>query len=106
MPNNTDDWLTALVRSYAQDLMGSTRTVQVIDHYEKQFRKAITQRIEEAVAMAEKRCTDNAVTIAEYWLENDGRPKHLIQDLWDIKDISVLDHIPTASKPAREGESK
>jgi hypothetical protein len=35
----------------------------------------------------------NALIIAECWIEEDGRPKHLIQDLWDVKDISVLDHI-------------
>lgn len=35
----------------------------------------------------------NALAIAEYWIEEDGRPKHLIQDLWNVMDISVLDHI-------------
>lgn len=35
----------------------------------------------------------NALVIADYWINEDGRSKHLLQDLQDVKDISVLDHI-------------
>lgn len=41
----------------------------------------------------EKRLTASACAIAEYWVEEDGRPKHLIQDLWDVAHIERLDHI-------------
>lgn len=51
--------------------------------------QALTKLTEEVVDEVAK----NALVIAEYWLEEDGRPKHLIQDLRDVKDISVLEHI-------------
>lgn len=35
----------------------------------------------------------NAMAIALNWIENDGRAKHLMQDMWDVRDISVLGHI-------------
>ena len=47
--------------------------------------KIIEARIETAI---------NAMAIALYWLKEDGRPKHLVQDLWDtINAPEVLDHI-------------
>lgn len=49
--------------------------------------------VAELVRSAENRVADNALIIAEYWINEDGRPKHLLQDLWDVKDVSVLDHI-------------
>ena len=50
-------------------------------------------KILKLISEAEERVAENALIIADYWIEEDGRPKHLIQDLWDVKDISVLDHI-------------
>jgi len=44
----------------------------------------------------------NAMAIALCWVEEDGRPKHLMQDLWDVMDISVLDHID--GKYIKEGK--
>jgi len=56
-------------------------------------RKAVKQGIQALITEARNKVADNALTIAEYWLAEDGRPKHLIQDLWDVQDISVLNHI-------------
>jgi len=51
--------------------------------------KELTKYIEQE----KLKVAQNAMAIALYWIEEDGRPKHLIQDMWDVVDISVLDHI-------------
>lgn len=51
------------------------------------------EKVASLIAEERNKVAKNALIIAEYWLEEDGRSKHLIQDLWDVEDISVLHHI-------------
>jgi hypothetical protein len=54
---------------------------------------ALTQLFERKLVEEQDRLTANALTVAKYWIEEDGRPKHLLLDLEEIRDISTLDHL-------------
>jgi len=81
---NTLDELMKMIKDYASGFdVGSPEPSE----------EQISQAIQALITEARNKVADNALTIAEYWLAEDGRPKHLIQDLWDVQDISVLNHI-------------
>lgn len=88
-----DDWLEPLAVTIETD-DGEFLAVD-IDLIKVPLR-AMKDKWERAIAV-------NAMAIALYWLEEDGRPKHLVQDLWGVRNISVLDHIDKEWKEKAEG---
>ena len=76
-----------------------TKLLYMVRHY------AITARKQHELD-ASRRTAINAMAICLYWLEEDGRPKHLMQDMWDVQDISVLDHIDQKYIDEAEGHFK
>jgi len=97
LPAEIEDLLKQLVAHAAKNARDETfkqeDIISMAENMAKSYGIELLALLDKSVEEETDRIAKNALVIAEYWLEEDGRPKHLIQDLWDVKDISVLDHI-------------
>lgn len=104
--NSFDAWLDEILGKLSRDDRWATlqienaKSVNSVRNYSdirdiniEEAKSAILAKCQEREAAISRKVAINAMAIALYWLEEDGRPKHLMQDLWDVENLEVLELI-------------